>query len=42
MAVMIKELLAENMVDFVSLQETMKKEYSNAFFRKIDPHKKFA
>ena len=32
MAVMIKELLAENMVNFVGLQETMKKEYSNAFF----------
>ncbi|KAG2615729.1 hypothetical protein PVAP13_3NG040480 [Panicum virgatum] len=41
MFVMIKELLADNMVDFVGLQETIKKKYSNAFLRKIDPHKKY-
>ena len=38
---MIKDLLADNMVDFVGLQESMKKKYSNAFFRKIDPNKKY-
>ena len=31
MSVMIKELLADNMVDFVGLQETIKKKYSNSF-----------
>ena len=38
---MIKDLLADNMVDFVGLQESLKKKYSNAFFRKIDPNKKY-
>ena len=38
---MIKDLLSEYEVDFVGLQETMKKSYSDKFFRKIDPMKKF-
>ena len=38
----VKDILADNVVDFVVLQETMKKTYSDAFFRKIDPSKKYA
>ena len=42
MSVIVKDILADNVVDFVGLQETMKKTYSDAFFRKIDPSKKYA
>jgi len=42
MSSMVKDLLSENEVDFVGLQETMRKNYSNKFFKKIDYGKKFA
>ena len=42
MSSMLKDLLAEYEVDFVGLQETMRKNYSDKFFRKIDYGKKFA
>ena len=42
MSVIVKDILADNVVDFVGLQETMKKTYSDAFFRKIDTSKKYA
>ena len=32
MSVIVKDILADNVVDFVGLQETMKKTYSDAFF----------
>ena len=41
MSSMLKDLLAEYEVDFVGLQETMRKKYSDKFFRKIDYGKKF-
>ena len=39
---MVKEILQDYEVDFVGLQETMRKQYSDKFFRKIDYNKKFA
>jgi len=40
MAGMLKE--SDYDVDFISLQETMRKHYPDSFFRKIDYGKKFA
>ena len=37
MSTLIKELLYDYHVDFVGLQETIKKNYSDKFFRQIDP-----
>jgi len=42
MSSMLKDMLAENELDFVGLQETMRKKYTDKFFRKIDYSKKFA
>ena len=42
MSSMVKEILQGYEVDFVGLQETMRKQYSDKFFRKIDYNKKFA
>jgi len=36
MAGMLKELLSNYDVDFIGLQETMRKHYPDSFFRKID------
>ena len=41
MAGMLKELLSDYDVDFIGLQETMRKHYSDSFFRKVDYGKKF-
>lgn len=38
----LKDLLYTYHVDFVGLQETIKKNYSENFFRKVDPGKSFA
>ena len=38
---MLKELLIDYDVDFVGLQETMRKNYTEKFFRTIDFGKKF-
>jgi hypothetical protein len=32
--------MVDNKLDFIGLQETMKKEYKPSFFRRIDPGKK--
>jgi len=42
MSSMLKDVLAENELDFVGLQETMRKNYIDKFFGKIDYSKKFA
>ena len=42
MSTFIKELLYDYHVDFVGLQETIKKNYSDKFFRQIDPGKAFS
>jgi len=38
----IKELIWDHKVDFIGIQETMKKSYSDKFFRKIDNAKEFS
>jgi mannosylglycoprotein endo-beta-mannosidase len=38
----IKNLLNDTNTDFIGLQETMKKRYTDKFFRNIDPSKNFA
>ena len=38
----IKELIWDHKVDFIGIQETMKKSYSEKFFRKIDNAKEFS
>jgi hypothetical protein len=42
MGIGIKNLLLEHKVDFVGLQETMKKKYTKKFFRTIDPSRSYA
>jgi exonuclease III len=37
MSVFLQDLLKDQLLDFIGLQETIKKDYSHAFFRKIDP-----
>jgi hypothetical protein len=41
-AVDIKNLLTETGVDFIGLQETMKRKYTDKFFRNIDPNRLYA
>jgi hypothetical protein len=41
MSVFLQDLIKEHVLDFVGLQETIKKDYSPAFFRKIDPFGQF-
>jgi mannosylglycoprotein endo-beta-mannosidase len=38
----IKNLLNDTNTDFIGLQETMKKKYTDKFFRNIDPSRNFA
>jgi exonuclease III len=42
MATKVKDLCIEYKTDFIGLQETMRKKYSDKFFRLIDPHQQFA
>jgi len=42
MSTMLKDILRDQEVDFVGLQETMRKHYPDKFFRKIDYGKNFA
>jgi exonuclease III len=42
MATKVKDLCIEYKIDFIGLQETMRKKYSDKFFRLIDPHQQFA
>jgi exonuclease III len=41
MGTCIKDLLLDFKADFVGLQETMRKKYTDKFFRKIDPHQNY-
>jgi hypothetical protein len=41
MSVFLSDLLREQEIDFVGLQETIKKDFSPSFFRKIDPYNSF-
>jgi hypothetical protein len=41
MSVFLQNIIKSEMLDFVGLQETIKKNYSQAFFRKIDPLNQF-
>ena len=34
----LTDIISDNEVDFLSLQETMKKNYKPVFFRKMDPN----
>jgi hypothetical protein len=36
----LMDFMVDNKLDFIGLQETMKKEYKPSFFRRIDPGKK--
>jgi hypothetical protein len=38
----IKYLLTETNADFIGVQETMKRKYTEKFFRNIDPNKLYA
>jgi exonuclease III len=38
----IKNLLSETDADFIGLQETMKRKYTDKFFRKLDPNRFYA
>jgi nuclear transport factor 2 (NTF2) superfamily protein len=38
----IREFIWDNKADFVGIQETMKKPYSEKFFRKLDYNKEFS
>ena len=38
----LNSLLRQERVDFIGLQETIKKDYSDAFFRRIDPMNQFS
>lgn len=42
LAPFLKELIWDHNADFISLQETIRKSYSDKFFRSIDPNKNFA
>jgi hypothetical protein len=37
----LNDIIADNKLDFNGLQETMKKDYKQSFFRKIDPGNNF-
>jgi hypothetical protein len=39
MGTRIRDLLLEHKADFVGLQETMKKSYTEKFFKTIDPNR---
>ena len=41
MSTFLSDFIKEQMLDFIGLQETIKKDYSQAFFRKIDPMNRF-
>jgi exonuclease III len=41
-ATKVKDLYSEYKADFIGLQETMRKKYTDKFFRLVDPHKNFA
>jgi exonuclease III len=41
MSVFLADLLRDQQLDFIGLQETIKKDYSPAFFRRIDPRGEF-
>jgi exonuclease III len=41
MSVFLQDLIREQALDFIGLQETIKRDYSPAFFRKIDPFGQF-
>jgi hypothetical protein len=41
MSVFLQNIIKSEMLDFVGLQEAIKKDYSQAFFRKIDPLNQF-
>ena len=41
MCLFLANLIKDQMLDFIGLQETIKKDYSPAFFRKIDPLNQF-
>jgi hypothetical protein len=40
-SICLTDIIRDNMVDFVGLQETMKKSYDQKFFNKIDPFNSF-
>jgi hypothetical protein len=42
MSVFLSYMLKDQALDFIGLQETIKKNYSPAFFRKVDPMNCFA
>jgi hypothetical protein len=42
MSVFLTEFIREQQLDFIRLQETIKKDYSQALFRKIDPVNQFS
>jgi hypothetical protein len=42
MGIFLADLIKDQQLDFIRLQETIKKDYSPAFFRKIDSHGNFA
>jgi hypothetical protein len=42
MSTFLSGLIREQQLDFIGLQETIKKDYSQAFFRKIDPVNQFS
>jgi hypothetical protein len=41
MATCIKDMMSDYSLDFIGLQETMKSDYDQSFFRKIDPDNNF-
>ena len=41
MSTCIEDLILDHQADFIGLQETTKKNYSESFFRKVDPLKSF-
>ena len=41
MSTCLIDMISANELDFIGLQETMKKSYTPAFFRQIDPYQKF-
>lgn len=42
MGTIVKDILNDHHADFVGLQETMRKKYSDNFFNLIDPRKDFS
>ena len=41
MSICLTDIIYANDVDFIGLQETMKKSYNPSYFRKLDPEGKF-